>query len=602
MKSKWGGRFYGPSQGHFACMFTALVGILWTVPSPSVAQTFQIIHQFVGGDGANPAGELLWFGGAFYGATTAGGQYNTGTVFKVNADGTGFATLKHFTGGDESAPCGDLVCSGDTLYGTTGGGPDFAAGTVFKMGLDGSGYLVLKHFAGSDGWGPKSGLLLDKSVLYGTTFHGGSNVTIYGDGTVYRLNTDGSGYTVLRRFSGGDGRFPTGGLIMDGTTLLGTTTFGGGASAGTLFQMDTDGNGFSQLFSFTFASGFHPQGRLLLAEGSLYGNTSNGGLDPNWGTVFNFARNGSGLGPLKQFTDVDGRNPMGRLIQSGANLFGTTYTGGSSNAGTAYAVSTNGSAFMVLKHFAGTDGSFPNAGLTLLGDSLYGMTRLGGISNLGVIFKLSLELPTITRAPQSQTAEIGSAVGFAVAVQGNPSVLGYRWFFNSTTELAAFNGTNRLVFTNVQVAQAGAYHVVVSNMFGFATSPPAMLAVIPPVTRRLVPCLAIQGPEASLVNLERSDAVSPPNWAPLGSLLLSDSPQLYCDSSIPLPPQRYYRAWNTNTQNPPLIPAIGMVPSIRLTGAVGEILRLDCINQFGPIDAWTTNRHRDVDKYDAMAL
>jgi hypothetical protein len=31
-----------------------------------------------------------------------------------------------------------------------------------------------------------------------------------------------------------------------------------------------------------------------------------------------------------------------------------------------------------------------------------------------------------------------------------------------------------------------------------------------------------------------------------------------------------------------------MVPAITLTGNVGDSLRLDCINQCGPIDAWVT--------------
>ena len=32
-----------------------------------------------------------------------------------------------------------------------------------------------------------------------------------------------------------------------------------------------------------------------------------------------------------------------------------------------------------------------------------------------------------------------------------------------------------------------------------------------------------------------------------------------------------------------------MVPAITLTGAIGSSVRIDYINQFGPIDAWVTN-------------
>jgi hypothetical protein len=31
-----------------------------------------------------------------------------------------------------------------------------------------------------------------------------------------------------------------------------------------------------------------------------------------------------------------------------------------------------------------------------------------------------------------------------------------------------------------------------------------------------------------------------------------------------------------------------MVPAITLTGAIGSLVRIDYINQFGPVDAWVT--------------
>jgi hypothetical protein len=33
---------------------------------------------------------------------------------------------------------------------------------------------------------------------------------------------------------------------------------------------------------------------------------------------------------------------------------------------------------------------------------------------------------------------------------------------------------------------------------------------------------------------------------------------------------------------------LGMVPAITLTGTIGHSVRVDYINQFGPIDAWVT--------------
>jgi hypothetical protein len=68
-----------------------------------------------------------------------------------------------------------------------------------------------------------------------------------------------------------------------------------------------------------------------------------------------------------------------------------------------------------------------------------------------------------------------------------------------------------------------------------------------------------------------------------------NSTSQYCfNPTLPLSPQRFYRAWQTGA--PSVLPSLDlhMVPAITLTGSVGGSVRLDCINQFGPIDAWVT--------------
>jgi len=57
---------------------------------------------------------------------------------------------------------------------------------------------------------------------------------------------------------------------------------------------------------------------------------------------------------------------------------------------------------------------------------------------------------------------------------------------------------------------------------------------------------------------------------------------------MPLPPERFYRAWQTGT--PSVMPSLALhvVPAITLTGSLGHSVRLDYINRFGPIGAWVT--------------
>jgi uncharacterized repeat protein (TIGR03803 family) len=53
---------------------------------------------------------------------------------------------------------------------------------------------------------------------------------------VFQINTDGSGYTVLKNFTGSEGS-PTGDLTLSGSTLYGTTVSGGSVGAGVVFSI-----------------------------------------------------------------------------------------------------------------------------------------------------------------------------------------------------------------------------------------------------------------------------------------------------------------------------------------------------------------------------
>ena len=90
-------------------------------------------------------------------------------------------------------------------------------------------------------------------------------------------------------FTGGnDGSGPHGGLTLSGNTLYGTTSAGGSSGNGTLFAINIDGSGFTNLYSFTGGGdGANPQADLVLSGNILYGTTASGGSSGN-GTVFSF--------------------------------------------------------------------------------------------------------------------------------------------------------------------------------------------------------------------------------------------------------------------------------------------------------------------------
>ena len=555
---------------------------------------FTMTVSFRGHDGGYPTGNLLLSGTNLFGTTSGGGGYDYGTVFRINTDGSGYEALKDFNGSDGEWPNGGLVLSGATLYGTTSGGGTNGNGTVFAINARGNGYIVLHNFGVTpdDAAGPSGGVVLSGDTLYGTTGSGGG----FGKGTVFKINTDGSGYAVLKEFDGSDGWGPQGTLVLSGTTLFGATSSSG--ISDTIFKINTDGSGFAVLKEFDGSDGWYPNGGLVLSGTTLYGTTA--GEDFASGkyvgaTVFSIDIDGSGYTLLHKFfgAPLDGASPLGGLALSGNSLYGTTVVGGcygydpsDFGAGTVFRVNTDGSGYYLLKQFTGDDGCWPFAGLLLDGTMLYGTTYNGGTTNCGVVFKLSL-LPSVSTPPPSQTVELESSTLLGVNAGDDPT-LTYLWFCNGTN-LISCGADNCLLITNADFSLSGTFTVVVTNAFGAVTSAPAMLNVIPAVERRPVPGVKVMGEIGSSLNVEYTESLSPaPNWLTLDIVNLTNPPQYCVDASTTLLSQRFYRAWQMGT--PSIVPSLSLtfVPAITLTGNIGDSMRLDCINQFGPTDAWMT--------------
>ncbi len=197
--------------------------------------------------------------------------------------------------------------------------------------------------------------------------------------------------------------------------------------------------------------------------------------------------------------------------------------------------------------------------------------------------------PTILAQPASQTAEAGATVLFTVDADAAPSPK-YQWLFNGTNALTGMSTIADLVLTNALFSRSGAYTVVVTNDYGARASAPAMLNVIGPVDRRWVWSVKLMGQIGDFLGVDYSDQLGPTaHWQTMATITLSNAWQWCFDVSDPLPAQRFYRAWRAGAPGKgPSLAQFGMVPAITLTGNIGDALRLDYINQFGPIDAWET--------------
>ena len=256
-------------------------------------------------DPYSPSGQespLVLAGSNLYGGTWFGGYYNKGALFSVATNGASSGIVHNFTpptyspyavNYDGIIPGAGMIYSGGTVYGTAEQGGYTSGGTVFAFETSNPGsFRILYYFTSSiavtnsDGANPWGRLLLSGSTLYGTTLGGGST----GNGVLFAVNTNGSGFTNLHSFTGGNGgTTPHAGLVLSGNTLYGTTSAGGTSDYGTLFAINTDGSGFTTLYSFTGgADGANPQADLVLSGNTLYG-TANAGGSSGGGTLFSFA-------------------------------------------------------------------------------------------------------------------------------------------------------------------------------------------------------------------------------------------------------------------------------------------------------------------------
>jgi uncharacterized repeat protein (TIGR03803 family) len=256
-----------------------------------------------------------------------------------------------FLGNTLYASLHQLVLSGNTFYCVAPGSTEYLySGALYSVSTDGTGFTNLYNFTtyshyvspfyvNADGALPNAPLILSGATLYGTAYLGGWA----GAGTVFAVSTNhggnfsGTGFTVLHT----NYDYPQAGLILSGNTLYGTTSGGPYGGLGAVFAVNTNGTGFTNLYKFTGSSdGANPQARLLLSGNTLYGTASGGGSSGN-GTVFSVKTDGTGFTNLHSFapldptyyTNSDGAVPLGPLAIQGNTLYGTTSQGGSLSQG-----------------------------------------------------------------------------------------------------------------------------------------------------------------------------------------------------------------------------------------------------------------------------
>lgn len=142
----------GPEGSFFRVDGRALVQVL-----PNGERS--VWHEFSETEAVNA--QLLEIGGTLFGTTQTGGTQNLGTLFGFNPQTGEMMTIWNFGEVDGARPAGNLIADRQgNIYGTTLNGGEDDTGVVFRIKLDGTGYKPVFHYLKSDGYDPAAGLIL----------------------------------------------------------------------------------------------------------------------------------------------------------------------------------------------------------------------------------------------------------------------------------------------------------------------------------------------------------------------------------------------------------------------------------------------------------
>ena len=396
----------GGARLSLACLIA-----IWALAIPFQAQTFHLIHTFVGGNDAYPyAGVTLDAGGNLYG-TTSGRAW--GGVYQLKRHGSDwiFNFLYTFQTEDGHNPTAGVVFGPDgALYGTTQYGGLHCAGAgcgiVFRLqpparvcgnaSCPWTEHIV--HAFGvqiGDGFHPGRGALTFDSAgnIYGTTNDGGTTF----DGTVFEITKTQGIYQeqVIFTFPGSAGRPDAGVTFNSAGNLFGTTT----TNNGSVYEMSFDGHSWTQHTIYAFqggSDGYYPRANLIFdAAGNAYGTTEGGGTQR--ATVFQLSPqiDGTWRETVLHVFEPGGYGPQGYLAMDAAgNLYGSTYgLGGPYRFGFVFKLTYSQGSWNfshVYDFQNGDDGAYPIGGVTVdAAGNLYGTCVEGGSHGYGTVWEIT---------------------------------------------------------------------------------------------------------------------------------------------------------------------------------------------------------------------
>ena len=438
---------------------SADLGGIWKTTAPDTAPTF--IHEYKIESGYGIRGSVFLSGDSLlYCTTEAGGSFNRGALFRLNAETGERTDICNFSNANgPKQPIGTVTeDSQGRLLGITIAGAPGTSGAFYRIEKDGSNFETRISFSSPYGtqmalglqknWdgticltlptgGPlRGGCILEISpeaaafdeigsfrgalaeasqVSYlhpkldggwlGLSSKGG----ISNSGTLIEFTAELADIKILVDFGRNGCSTPSGPLLLasDGK-YYGVLQYGGPNGKGVLYRLLADLSGYEIVYAFGADNERYPIGNLFeITPGTLAGTCSGDGPTVP-GVIFKVDTTGQNYSILKTFSDAaEGSGPaLLHYNEVNHELTGVCISGGNQGAGVVFRISADGNSYQKLHDFTEIDGTRPNISAYLAKSGLlYGTTLYGGTDNAGTVFSISPETGAVTLV--SHMANIG---------------------------------------------------------------------------------------------------------------------------------------------------------------------------------------------------
>jgi uncharacterized repeat protein (TIGR03803 family) len=318
-----------------------------------------------------------------------------GCIFKIKSDGSLFTTIFTLDGINDKS-LGQVFYSNGTFFCSTLDDGKNNKGKFFKVNLDGSGYTVLIDFDTKI-----LGIIFESNVFYFVFQYGIYNDQAY----ISKIKSDGTSYSKIYDFQ--DDILCTN-LVFSEGYLFGTSYFWGANNHGYIYKLKADGTEYSVLHNFEGLDGTNPGHLMICHNGYLYGMTDMGGADlngdggsDNYATIFRVKTDGTDFKTLLNFDQKTPVGSKGYFIISDNLLYVITYQLGLYQKGSLFQLSLDGTKYKKMVDFNGAgNGSNPKT-LIKADNMLYGCTYSGGEGNVGIIYSYKLPVTGINDVSES---------------------------------------------------------------------------------------------------------------------------------------------------------------------------------------------------------